>query len=330
MAVTVYPDRARVTRRGTVRLDAGEHRVLVEPLPLGIAADSVRVSGRGPGTVLGVDVIRRHHARTGDAVAAGLEQEHRDLTGQLAEVDDTDAVQRQRADFLERLARRAGATFARTLAAADAAPGAVQAFADQLTEQLTAVRARQRELGRQRALVADRLAAVERTLAEVRAQREPDRLAVAVGVRVDRADEFEVELSYVVGGAGWESSYDLRLDGEKLSLTWLGLVSQRTGEDWPECELLLSTARPSGALAVPELDPWYLSRRRPPLPMRPGALGMASRAMPAPGAAQAPHEAADVAEAAELVEAEASVTQGVSAATRVRGSSEIDSAGLGC
>ncbi|TBL28172.1 DUF4140 domain-containing protein, partial [Verrucosispora sp. SN26_14.1] len=41
--VTVYPDRARVTRRGCLRLAAGQHRVRVAPLPLGLRRDSVRV-----------------------------------------------------------------------------------------------------------------------------------------------------------------------------------------------------------------------------------------------------------------------------------------------
>ena len=40
------------------------------------------------------------------------------------------------------------------------------------------------------------------------------------------------------------ASYDLRLTGERLDLKWFGHVTQSTGEDWPECELKLSTARP--------------------------------------------------------------------------------------
>ncbi|MEE3919464.1 DUF4140 domain-containing protein [Micromonospora sp. BRA006-A] len=53
VGVTVYPDRARVTRRGRVRLAAGDHRVRVAPLPLGLRRDSIRVGGRGAVTVLG-------------------------------------------------------------------------------------------------------------------------------------------------------------------------------------------------------------------------------------------------------------------------------------
>jgi hypothetical protein len=54
VAVVVYPDRARVTRRGRITAPAGDQTVYIESLPLALQEDSVRVSGRGPATVLGV------------------------------------------------------------------------------------------------------------------------------------------------------------------------------------------------------------------------------------------------------------------------------------
>ena len=47
VGVTVYLDRARITRRATVRLPAGDHTIHIGPLPLGLQRDSVRVGGRG-------------------------------------------------------------------------------------------------------------------------------------------------------------------------------------------------------------------------------------------------------------------------------------------
>jgi uncharacterized protein (TIGR02231 family) len=320
-AVTVYPDRARITRSGTVRLADGDHRVYVEPLPLGLHADSVRVSGHGPATVLGVDVERRHHPRTPDPAVGELEEQRRTLRAELAELADADGVQAQLAEFLEQLIQRAGGTYARALAAGEVDPAGVTAFADSVGERMAALRARQRDLAQQRELVADRLAATERRLDELAAQRQPDRLAVAVSLAVssEAAADIDLEVSYVVSGAGWESAYDARLVEDALALTWYGLVTQHTGEDWPECELSLSTARPSGAASVPELDPWYLDRVRPVPP--PVPLAARARAVPA-GFAQAaapmpesPGVSADVAVMRKVEEAVATVEQGVSAAT---------------
>ncbi|NIO72424.1 MAG: mucoidy inhibitor MuiA family protein [Anaerolineae bacterium] len=90
-------------------------------------------------------------------------------------------------------------------------------------------------------------------------------------------------------------------------------MTQRTGEDWEEVALSLSTAKPALATTLPELRPWYVSVPAPPPPPR-AAPAMAApvlrRAAFAPPAAEpAPEMAltgmAMEAEAAEPVEMEA-------------------------
>ena len=121
---------------------------------------------------------------------------------------------------------------------------------------------------------------------DLRGSTRPDRLVAEVLLEVDGDGEIELELSYVVPGASWSSGYDLRLAGETLTLTWHGMITQRTGEDWPECALKLSTARPAGALEVPELDPWFVDvlRPMPPIAYAAAAMAMSAPPPPAPGA----------------------------------------------
>lgn len=319
VGVTVYPDQARITRRGSARLAAGEHRVRIAPLPLGLRRDSIRVGGRGAATVLGVDVTTWRQARSTDAHVSGLEQRHRELAEALAEIDDADEIEQQRGQFLTRLAERAGTTYARALACGDAAPTDVAAFADSVAGQLADSRSRRRGLARRRTELAEELAVVERHLDAAHGKREPDRLAVEVIVAVEADDaELELELTYLVDGARWQSSYDVRLVDDTVTVTWFGLVSQDTGEDWPECELQLSTARPAAATGVPELSPWYLDRFRPAPPV---AVAAALPPPPAPGAQPAPG-AAPVAgggparfRAPRMREHVAEVEQGIAAAT---------------
>ncbi|GAA3736660.1 mucoidy inhibitor MuiA family protein [Micromonospora maritima] len=314
VGVTVYPDRARVTRRGTVRLAAGEHRVRVAPLPLGLSRDSIRVGGRGAATVLGVDVRAWRQARSTDAQVAGLERRRRELADELVEIEDADGIEDQRGEFLTRLAERAGGTYARALAAGDATPADVAAFSDSVAGQLAESRGRRRGLARRRDELAEELAAVERDLDAAHGKRAPDRLAADVTVSVAADDaEVELELTYLVDGARWQSSYDLRLLDDTLTVTWFGLVSQSTGEDWPECELALSTARPAAAAGVPELSPWYLDRFRP---APPAAAPMPVGMPPPPGAAPAAGGLArSAAPRPRVRESVAEVEQGVGAAT---------------
>ncbi|WP_246568251.1 mucoidy inhibitor MuiA family protein [Polymorphospora rubra] len=331
VAVTVYPDRARVTRRGTVTLPAGEHRVRIGPLPVGLHRDSVRVGGHGPATVLGVDLVRHHQARTADPLAADLEERRRVLAGELAELADADAVENQRAEFFSLLAQRAGGTYARALASGDAAPNDVAGFAETFAELLTASKSRQRGTTRRRDEARDEVAALDRQLKTLAERRRPDQLFAVVIVEVAEADaEVQLELTYVVSNAGWTSTYDVRLDdgpaqpggasAERLTLTWFGLVIQHTGEDWPECDLALSTARPADTATVPELRPWLIDRVRP-MPVRAepmfGAASMAD-GMPVPAAPSGPPPGARPragAPAPPVAERAAAVEQGPSAAT---------------
>jgi len=350
VAVTVYPDRARVTRRGKLRPPAGLSTVHIGPLPFGLHRDSVRVGGHGPATVLGVDVVVRHQPRPTDQTVAEVEEARRAVLAELAELADAESVEAQRAEFLATLAQRAGSTYARTVAAGESDPAAVAAFADSIADQLTAGKARQRDLARRAEEARDREAALDRRLKELSGKRGPDQLAAAVSLQVsargapdsagdrgrsERSEPFsaaaegvELELSYVVDGAGWESTYDVRLADERLAVSWFGLVTQHTGEDWPECELVLSTARPATTTTVPDLDPWYLDRIRP-LPVARAVAASRSKEMmraaaggrPLPPAAPASAPlgyAADGAADADLAMLEVStgvVEQGVAAAT---------------
>jgi uncharacterized protein (TIGR02231 family) len=315
VSVTVYPDRARITRRGSVDLPPGRQKVYFEKLPLQVSADSVRVGGQGPATVLGVDVVRRSHSRPTDPAAAELAERRRELAAELAELADDDAVLAQRLEFLAALGERSSPAFARALATGDADPARVAETAAALADQASEVRARRRANARRRQDVEAELAAIDRRTAQPAAAALPDLMAAAVDLEVTGDATVTLELSYLVAGAGWTSVYDVRVDGQRLALTWFGLVTQRTGEDWPEGELLLSTARPSGAARVPELTPWYLDRYQPPPPpvayptMAYGAGPMAAPGGPPPAPAAAPVSVAPVQEAVATVE------HGVSAST---------------
>jgi uncharacterized protein (TIGR02231 family) len=310
-AVTVYPDRARITRRGKITVPAGDQTVYVEPLPLVLQEDSVRVAGRGPATVLGVDVTTRHHPQAPDEAVAEVERQRQEVQAEVAELIDADDVQAQLDTFLAQLARRAGGSFARTLASGEAG-AELSDFTESLATRLSDVRSKRRELAESRREAEQRLAATDRRLAEIAKQRTPDRRAAAVSLALETEAEVEIELSYVVARAGWTSSYDVRLTGDQLTLNWFGLVTQRTGEDWPECDLTLSTARPTVTAKVPELDPWYLDRFHPPRPAAPAAVPLSRQAKNAAFTGEVMEQSAAAPAFADLA---ATVEQGVTAAT---------------
>ena len=269
VAVTVHPDRARVTRRGTVTLAAGPNELVVAGLPETLLDDSVRVAGRSDQAVrvVGVDVVRRDLVAAPDERVRAAEQAVREADRALAAIDGADAGDAAREQLLQRLALRSGDRLARALAEGAADPARVAEVSGAVAAQLVEVAAERRAHAERRVDAEHARAAAQSELDRLRASSRTRRDAV-IAVESDVPCELAVDLTYVAVGAGWSCAYDARIDGSgPLALTWYGLVSQATGEDWPACELTLSTARPGVAGAVPELEPWWVDVRPPAPPM---------------------------------------------------------------
>ena len=280
-AVTVFPDRARVTRAVRAALTPGLQRLVLEDLPLATMPDSVRAGGRGTARakLLGVSTRREQFQETPAAAVA-------ELQNKIRAVEDHDTELAAEASFNEKalghLDALAGASemYARGLALRNRTTEEQGAIFDFLDARAWGHLSRIQAIGRQRYDLAKELDLLRRQLSDLGAAKPKQRYSAAVELDVSAAGDFELELTYVVGGAGWQPLYDVRLIGDALDLTYLAQVQQNTGEDWPSVALTLSTARPSLSLAIPELEPWYV-RPRPPMTPMPQAVRSAAP-MPSP------------------------------------------------
>src|SRR6476661_930397 len=92
--VTVYVDRARVVRQGTIHLSPGEQTVTIERLPTSLQDDSVRAAGRGANVrILGVEVARDYYTETPEEDQAALQKELQSLQDKDAALADADAAE---------------------------------------------------------------------------------------------------------------------------------------------------------------------------------------------------------------------------------------------
>lgn len=75
----------------------------------------------------------------------------------------------------------------------------------------------------------------------------------------------KIEWSYLVGNTSWAPFYDIRVKDTKsqLQLVSKANITQRTGEDWKNVVLKLSTANPNENGSKPELIPTYLGYQAP-------------------------------------------------------------------
>ena len=72
-------------------------------------------------------------------------------------------------------------------------------------------------------------------------------------------------LSYQVDRAGWKPAYRASLDSNAstVELERLATISQKTGEDWSNVRMRLSTGQPNLSVAAPDPSPWLLNYQPP-------------------------------------------------------------------
>ena len=320
VAVTVYVDRARITRRGRTHLSAGEHTLVIANAPDTIDPESIRSSGRGRDVrILGVDMITRYVTDVPDRDMAELEKLLLDLQDKEATLNDQDTAAYDHFKLLESLRDSSGPRFARALASGKSNIDAFVPVTKYLSDELNNIYERRRAIAIQKRELAKQIEVVQNQLTQ-------DAPALSrtwhdIEVTVDASSDTDIELDvvYAVSQCSWAPLYDIRLVDNQVTLTYLAQVTQRSGEDWPAVDLALSTARPSTRMALPKLSTWYLSKYVPPPPvmhktmMRP-AMSMLVAPAPMQSSGAAPEDNFALADAPE---AEFSIAEVESTGTAV-------------
>jgi uncharacterized protein (TIGR02231 family) len=305
--VTVYADRALVTRSAALTLKPGTNLVTFANLPLLMAGDSLRAEGKGTGQarIAGLTVKTVFLERLQEKRVHELEEEIQTLSRKVESIEARrKALAAQRA-FIDSIRLGWGERISKELALGKptvAELGEAVKFVgdgiDRVEEQLADTAAQKKPL-------TDRIAALKKQLEQSRGERKKEVQAVEVAIEAAKPMEFTLDLSYVVSQAHWEPAYDVRLaaDGKSAELVYRAMVWQKTGEDWPGVQLALSTANPVVGGAPPELVPWHVGLYEPPRPYA-RVSGYQMGAAPAPAAAPVPPKMEAVEKAKEAREPE--------------------------
>lgn len=261
-AVTVYADRAAVTRTATIELPAGANTVVLSGLPQSLFSDSLRAEGESQGDVV-LGAIENKVVSSVE-LAAPRERELNDKLQGLNDqraliVADQQALQ-QKQQFLNSLSQQASLRARENIAAIDLKPeqwsSAAATVGKEISDTLHALAAKnieQRQLDQQ-------IAAVQSELNQIRTDAH-SAYQVKVPLESRGTTRLTLRVTYQVPNASWSPIYDARLDttSGKLALTQFGEVHQQTGEDWSAVKLTLSTAQPARNATLPPLSPMWVS-----------------------------------------------------------------------
>ncbi len=266
--VVAYEDRAMVERAGKAEVKAGSSELVIGGLPPLLVDDSVRVKGKAAGkvTITGTEVRQSYLADPRRKEVEALEKKIDGLKEERKAFDDRlEALALQR-KFIASIQSSTSEKISEEMLLTKPAPeewGKVLDFIGSRTLQLSGeerkVRADKKELDK-------KIEAREKELEQIKSYFTREAKEIVVTVEADRASSLDLELSYVVWGATWRPVYDARADQNKgiVGLTYRAEVRQKTGEEWSDVSLALSTARPSIGGRPGELEPWYIDILKPP------------------------------------------------------------------
>ncbi|WP_277352226.1 mucoidy inhibitor MuiA family protein [Pseudomonas multiresinivorans] len=276
-AVTVYTDRAIVTRTATLQLPAGQHEIALEQLPLRIDDNSLQasLSASAAATLLDVSSAPQVSPPSQDNRLQQLDAQLRDIERQEREISDRGSVLENQKQFLA------------DIQASSTKPGKNQALPSidelknllQMSEgNLGRILDEQRKLDQQGEQLQQHKQELENQRSHLAGDGTHYKRAI-LRVALEKPAQVQLQLSYTLYDASWRPAYDARLrDGEdKIEMTYQGIVRQSSGEDWTDVDLTLSTARPNLGSSVPALSPWFVDTFDP-------RTVMAARPAPAPAA----------------------------------------------
>jgi uncharacterized protein (TIGR02231 family) len=252
-SVTLYPGSATVER--VVQVAPGATQVEITGLPANFDKDTVRLQADA-GIQVG-QVVTRDQARADSPSAreADLEAKVQALQDQVAAIDADIKSAQIVQGYLERLGTggdKPAPVDAKNLAGTlDAIrKGAFDAF-ERVRNDETKKRA-----------VTKQLDAAKRDLAQAQAGTHAGR---TITVQVAARQGGKIVLAYQVDRAGWKPAYRAALDSNAstIDLERMATISQRTGEDWSNVKLRLSTGQPGLVAYAPDPAPWLLDYRPP-------------------------------------------------------------------
>lgn len=241
--VTVFLSGAQVTRTAAFNVPEGRSEIVLSELSTKLNDNSLNLRLDGSGlTVLGIKPrVNYLDDQKLKGEAAKLEKQLEGLSKRLREITDEQDVFSSEADMIRTNHSIGGTNTALT-------PEQLRAMADFMRKRMQEIKATLRKLDTEK----DDLTETEiRTVAQLQSINAKLRYAhskeVVITLQAEKTVNVKAEFNYLISEAGWYPVYDLRAENTSspVNLRYQAKVWQKSGFDWKDIELTLSTGNPS-------------------------------------------------------------------------------------
>jgi uncharacterized protein (TIGR02231 family) len=256
--VTVFLNRAQVTRTVKTRIDAGRTHLVLQGLTSTLDQQSIQVSGKGKFVILGIS-HQQNFSREFSSPRVKPVKDSIELVQQmlLLEQGQKEILNKEEQMLLTNQ-KIGGANQNLTVLE-------LKNMADFFRSRLSDIISLRMKHDQKVVKLNEQLAKLQAQLRELDELYAKNTSEIIVSLSADAETAVDLDVNYVVANAGWVPVYDLRAMDTKnpVQLSYKANVFQGTGEEWRNVKLTLSTANPSLGGVKPELSPWYIDILRP-------------------------------------------------------------------
>jgi uncharacterized protein (TIGR02231 family) len=251
--VTVFLNSAQVHRQAGASLKPGENEIVFKGLPAQLMDRSVQVKGSKDYTILSVKTKVNYLSEQEFPTHIKNKQDSlKDLQFKLSMRKSLESVYRNEREMIMANKNVKGD---QSLLVED-----LDEAADYFRERLTEIEYKLLELNEDQNDISKEIQNLQRELNSLMGRFNRNTKEVTVKIDAKSSVNTRIDLTYVVSGARWIPSYDIRSEdiNSPVKLSYKARVQQSTGVDWENIDLTLSTGNPTIGGQKPDLSPWYL------------------------------------------------------------------------
>ncbi|MDC6364751.1 MULTISPECIES: DUF4139 domain-containing protein [Flavobacteriaceae] len=253
--VTLYLSGAQITRTANCQLIEGTSEVVFTGLSHKIDESSIQISGLNAVSILSIsyDINYLEQSETNPKVKM-WEDEIKSLEHQVALLGNTIAGLEEEQKIIT--TNRLVSTDNQALDLEK-----VKQISQYYRERITAIKNEIFNTNLEINELQLEIKTLQKQLIEVNNAPEEEQGEITIKFSAPIATTLGVTLTYLVQDAGWVPNYDIKSSGlnNPLDLAYKANVYQKTGQDWNNVKMILSTGNPDYNIAKPHLESKYLN-----------------------------------------------------------------------
>jgi uncharacterized protein (TIGR02231 family) len=252
--ITVYPVGAMVSREGVVKIPAGNNQIVLDNLTHAIDPNTIQVGGTGSFDILSVKFeLFYPYAKTKPEGIKIIEDSLKIFRDQRFILEAEDKALNDERNMIIANQKIAGGNSTITVAQLDA-------MAKYYRKRLANISSEKLRNQNERIIIIAQEKRLNATLAGMNQYKyeQVGRIVVETNSKIATTARFQ--FSYFTHLAGWFPTYNIKAisDDANINVDYHAYVTQSTGVDWNNIDLILSTSRPTYNNQKPEISPWYL------------------------------------------------------------------------